>query len=122
MPIGATHQQRPAGPPWSSRSVNAGQSAGVSGTIASSAEVNDDPTPQRQHSQAVDVKIRCHQRADETSFRNTTRLPAYGHGLARADCPVTGAQGALNGTLLRDTGRNRLLMRARIGPIQHDDD
>src|SRR5215217_3395296 len=36
MPIGATHQHRPAGPPWSSRSVNAGQSDVVYGSITSS--------------------------------------------------------------------------------------
>src|SRR5215212_10808993 len=36
MPIGATHQHRPAGPPWSRRSTNAGQSDVVNGSITSS--------------------------------------------------------------------------------------
>src|SRR5215208_24715 len=36
MPIGATHQHRPAGPPWSSRSASAGQSDVVNGSITSS--------------------------------------------------------------------------------------
>src|SRR5215217_4223870 len=41
MPIGATHQHRPAGPPWSSRSANADQRDMLSGSITRSGPTED---------------------------------------------------------------------------------